>query len=265
MKILKYSSYSESIDMAEKFLDAIGEDIINESDTAADNYKQVIDKIVKDLKLNGQLVLTFGAGMTALFPLMAKLVTNLKIEINIDTIALITLASVTIAYLEEHKESKLRGQLEKDSKSMLEELKMRGVGNGIIKKLVACIKSIGNIFKILFKHKRHVVNGIFDMLAYTSIAIPVLNAILYMVGKYDMNLETLPSNFLSLGIGVTTIVAKHGITYLVNLLQKKLKISKNVLNDIDDVDDPILKKYDHPEYIDTEYDVENGEKLIKEQ
>lgn len=265
MKLLRYSEHSKNIDMAEEFINIIGNTTINESENT--EYNTVLKKIISDLKLNSQMVLTFGVGLAAMFPVVNKLVANmsLNIELTPETVVLMTIAGVTIAYLEEHKELAERKKLEKDAKSMLEELKLRGVGNGIIKKLVSCIKSMGNIFKILFKNKRHVINGFFDMFGYTAIVIPVLHAISYMVGKYDMNLETLPSNFLSLGLGVTTLAAKHGLNYIVDLLKDKLKINKNdIFKHINDIDDPILKKYPHPEYIDVEYDDEEN-KLIKEQ
>jgi cytochrome c biogenesis protein CcdA len=263
MKILKYSEHNKSFEMAEEFLNIIGNGVFNESD----EHNTILKKIIKDLKLNSSIALTFGTGLTAMIPLVNKLVSTLKIDLTTDTVVLITITGLTIAYLEEKKELsvKKRMQIEKDSKSMLEELKLKGVGNGVIKKIVKCIKSIGNIFKILFKNTRHVVNGFFDMFAYSAIAVPVVNAILYMVNKYDMNLETLPSNFLSLGLGVTTIAAKHGLNYLIDLLKDKLKLNKSdILKGINDVDDPILKKYPHPEYIDTEY-IDDDSKLIKEQ
>lgn len=263
MKLLRYSEHIKTIEMAEEFLSVIGNDTINESDKV--NHDFITKKIINDLRLNAQLALTFGPGLKAMFPVINKLVTNmnLNIDLNAETVVLMTIAGVTIAFIEEHKESHGK-KFEKDAKSMLEELKLRGVGNGIIKKIVTCIKSIGNIFKILFKNKRHVINGFFDMFGYTALVIPIINAILYMVGKYDMNLDTLPSNFLSLGLGVTTLSAKHGLNYLIDLLKDKLKLNKkDIFSGVNDIDDPILKKYPHPEYIDVEeYD---DSKLIKEQ
>jgi len=249
--------------MSQDFLDIIGNTITNESN----EYKSVLKKIIEDLKLNYSLVLTFGIGLEAMYPVIKSLVENmnLKIDMKIETIVLMTIAAITIAYLEEKKEAKERKKLEHDSKSMLEELKLRGVGNGIIKKIVACIKSIGNLFKILFKNKRHIINGFFDMFGYTSIVIPTINAILYMIGKYNMNLDTLPSNFLSLGLGITTISAKHGLNYIIDKLKDKLNLNKDdIFKNINDIDDPILKRYPHPEYIDTEYNVDKNN-LIKEQ
>ena len=218
MKILKYSDHNKSLQMAQDFLSIIGNDRINEADVKA--YDSILKKTMDDLKINKDLILTFGTGMSAMFPLVEKLVANmsLNIDLNIQTVVLITIAGVTIAYIEEKKNIDIKKKeiLEKDAKSMLEELKLRGVGNGIIKKVVKCVDSISNLFRILLKNKKHVINGLFDMLAYAALATPVINAIFYMVGKYNMNLETLPGNFLSLGFGVTTLAAKNGLNYLIN-------------------------------------------------
>lgn len=265
MKLLRYSEHSESIDMAETFINLVQSNPINES---SDNYDRVTKKIVDDLKLNGSLVLTLGVGLKAMFPVVNELVENmkLKIDLNIETIVLMTIASITIAYLEELKESKEKKKFEKDSKSMLEELKLRGVGNNIVKKLVSCIKSIGNIVHIIFKNRRYSINGFFDMFGYASISVPIINAVLSMINKYDMNLETLPGNFLSLGLGITSLVSKHGLNYIIDKLKDKFKLDKSLISkSINDIDDPILKKYPHPEYIDIDYDNIEDEKLIKEQ
>ena len=263
MKLLRYSEHSKNIEIAYDFIDNI-DNPINESD---ESNKEIVKKICSDLKLNIQMFLTFGVGIEVMFPIINRLITNskLNIELTPETIVLTTLAAFTIAYLEENKEMRERKEVEKDAKSMLEELKLKGVGNGIIKKLVSCIKSFGNIFKILFKNKRHVINGFFDMFAYTSILIPALHGISYMIGKYELNVDTLPSNFLSLGVGITTIAAKHGINYLIDMLKSKLKLNKaEIFKRFDNIEDPILKKYAHPEYIDTEYDTHDNNKLIKE-
>lgn len=258
MKILKYSTFNKSIEMADLFLENI-----NSEYTEPEKYDDVLKKIIHDLKLNGQLALKFGTCLTAMYPLVSKLVENmsLNIELKTETVVLMTIACITIAYLEETKDMKEKAELEKDSRSMLEELKLRGVGNGIIKKLVACVKSVENIFKIIYKQRKTIINGIFDMFAYTSIAIPVINAILFMIDKYHMDANSLPSNFLSLGLGVTTIAAKHGMNFILNKLGKS--VDKDVvMNDIEK-SDPILKK-GQTKFVDTEYINDDGEKLISE-
>jgi hypothetical protein len=55
------------------------------------------------------------------------------------------------------------------------------------------------------------------------------------------------------------------LNYLIDLLKDKLKINKkDIFKHVNDVDDPILKKYPHPEYIDVDYDNIENDKLIKE-
>jgi hypothetical protein len=265
MQVLGFSQYINSIQLAEDFIQLIGNDIINESDKF--DYKKIIKKIIDDLNLNVQMLLTFGVGLESMFPIIRNLVKNMKLNIDLkpETVVLMTIAAVTIAYLEEKKSIKNKKILEKDAKSMLEELKLRGVGNGIVKKLVKCLNSLGNLLKILFRQKRPIINGLFDMLAYTALLVPFLNAVMFMVGKYELNIDTLPSNFLSVGLGVTTIVAKHGINFLIDKLKDKLELNKpEILKNINDVDDPMIKKYPHPEYIDIETDISGKNKLIKE-
>ena len=266
MKIMRYKDYNISINLAEEFINIIGNDMLAESHRRS--YKLVLKKVIRDLKLIASLSLTFGTSLTVMFPIVEKLVSNmnLKIDLTPETVVLMTISGFTIAYIEEKKNLKNKKEFEKDSKSMLEELKLKGVGNGVIKKVVKCIKSIGNIFNILFKNKKTISNHFFNMLSYTTISVPVLNAILYMIGKYNLNLETLTSNFLSLGLGVTTIAAKHGLNYLVDKLKSQLKLNRsNILKGINKVDDPVFQKYPHStEFIDIEYK-DDKSKLIKEQ
>jgi hypothetical protein len=111
-----------------------------------------------------------------------------------------------------------------DARTILEELKLRGIGNGIVKKLVSALHAIKNLFKTIFKNTPYVISSFMEMFAYASILIPTMNAISAMVGKYHFTMENLASNFLSLGIGVTTFLARSGYNYLMTRLKNKLGI-----------------------------------------
>jgi hypothetical protein len=81
------------------------------------------------------------------------------------------------------------------------------------------------------------------MFAYTAILIPVLNGISYIVGKYDMNLQSFLGNFLGLSMGIATIVTKHGIIELVKKLKRRLHISNKDEKEIaDELDTTNIKK-----------------------
>ena len=141
---------------------------------------------------------------------------------------------------------------------------MRGVGNGIIKKLIKSLKSVKPIFYLITKHIGAVVGGFIDMFAYTSMFIPIMNGILYLIGKYDFNLETLPQNFIGLGVGVGTIIAKHGIIDLIKKIKSKLGIGDKVAKEvIDEVETPIIQKFGDMTFGDATSSEEGD--LIKEQ
>lgn len=243
MEIIKFREYSLQDSMVVDFLNSFDK-MITESDETS--YKKIEKKVISDLKLNAELVLTFGAGIGAFYPIVARLMNNMSIdsiELTPDRIVLLTIAAITIIYLEEKKckSSKEEEILTKDSKSMLEELKMMGIGNGIVKKLIKGLKSITNIFSLIGKHLGAVVGGFIDMFAYTSMLIPIMNGILYVIGKYDMNLDTLCDNFMGLAMGIGTVIAKHGIVEILNKIKTKFPINKKKI--IDEIETPIIQKF----------------------
>ena len=242
MKIQKLQEYTYYDSMANDFINSF-DAIITESDNK-DNYQDVWKKVSNDLKLNGRLIMHFGAGIQACFPIVNKLMENLKIgsiEITKETIVLLTVCAFTIIYIEEkkYKSSEEEEVLVKNSKSMLEELKMKGIGNGLVKKMVKVFKSIQHIFSLIGKHASAVIGGFIDMFAYTALLIPIMNGILYIIGKYNLNTDTFLDNFAGLAIGIGTIITKHGIVAILDKLKGRLKIKKQVL---DEIDTSIIKK-----------------------
>jgi hypothetical protein len=236
-----------------------------ENSTSA--YKRIEKKVISDLKLDMSLVLTFGAGIGALYPVVHKMMSNLdlsSVELNLETVVLLTIASVTIVYLEEKKfkTPQEEDRLTKDSKSMLEELRMRGIGDGLVKKVIKAIVSIKNIFSLLGKHIGAVVGGVIDMFGYTAILIPVMNAILSIIGKYDMSVDAVIQNFFSLSMGIASRIAKHGLVELINKLKGFIS-NKKKEEIIDELETPVIQKFGDMTYGDSESDQE-GE-LIKEQ
>jgi len=278
MIVLKYKHYN----MVDDLIKSFSNPIIMESDDKESTIKSILKGLSKDLKFNYSLVFTFGVGISVMFPIVENLIKNgnLKIELTMENIVLVSLASLAITYLEETnnkagddkvacecdgKDKKCeicqgKGYIKsdvskKDAQTILEELKLRGIGNGIVKKMVSCFQSIGNIGKILFKNSAYVINGLIDMLGYTSLLIPTMNCINSLIGKYDLNMDTLPGNFLSIGFGVGTFLSKQGFDYLVKKLKTKIKTTNlNVPT--------VVKPYD---ISDNDIDDKKLGKLIKEQ
>lgn len=236
--VFKFNDYYFYNEMSMEFINSL--DRIVES-----NDVGLFKKIAKDLKLNFSLIGTFGAGMASLYPIVDKLVKNmnLNIEVTAELIVLLTVTSVSIAILEEKKSKGDQNidKVTKDCKSMLEELKMSGIGNGIVKKVVNCIKSIKNIFVLIGKHIGAIIGGVIDMFAYTSLFIPIMNGVMWIIGKYDLNIDTLPGNFLGLAVGVGTIIAKHGIIDIINRIKSKFPVSKKRV--MDEIETPMVQKF----------------------
>ena len=261
MKIQRFKEYYLMEPMVFNFINSFDKILLESDET---NYKKVQKKVVDDLKLNTKLVATFGFAIGALYPIVDGLIRNMNIssiQITPESIVLLTIASVTIAYLEEEKlkSDEERDLLTKDSQSMLEELKMMGIGNGLVKKMIKSLESIKNIFSVIGKHLGTIADGIIDMFAYTSLLIPIMNGVLSIIGKYELNLETLCQNFLGLAIGVGTIIAKHGIVSILNKIKSKFPINQKEV--LDDIETPSIQKFST--FTDTEKD--SNIDLIKEQ
>lgn len=242
--IKRYNEYLDYNELAYEFINSFDSPLNENKDKDAE-YQSIFKKFVKDLKLNMALIGTFGTGISVFAPVISKLIDNMNIstEMNIDKVVLLTICSLSIIYLEEKKckTPQEEDQLTSDSKSMLEELRMMGLGNGIVKMIVKSLKSIKNVFNLIGKHTGTVISGLTDMFAYTSLMIPIMNGIFFIVGKYNLTPETLVSNLIGLLAGFGTIIAKHGINYILNKMKGKLGSKKKDI--LDDIETPEIQKF----------------------
>ena len=264
MEIKRYNEFALQTDIVDYFINEFNTQIVTES---KEEDESILRKIVSDLNLNFRLVATFGFGIGAFLPIVNQLMKNMdlsSVELTRETIVLLTLTAISIIFLEERKpkDPEKEAQLVKDSKSMLEELRMKGIGDGIVKKIIKCLKSAKNIFKVIGKHLGAVVSGFMDMFAYSAIMVPIMTTLSSVINKFDLNLDTMPQNFLMLATGVGTIIAKHGISYLLKRLKGKLKISDKVEKEIEsEIETPTITKV--ARFGDA--DVNQSGDLIKEQ
>lgn len=271
MVIKKFKEYSSDELFINDFINSFYENSINES--ASDMFKKawskfkkstfmdVVMKIWKDFRSDFKMSLTFGMGISAFFPIVDKLMKNMNInsfDLSEESIVLLTITSFTIIYIgEKNLTAQQEENYTKYSKYLLEELKLRGIGNGIVKKMIKCINSIKNIFDIIARHMGATIYNIVEMFEYTAIFIPMLNGVMYIIGKYELNVDTMIQNFIGLGIGVSTIISKNGIKYILNKINGVDK--KEILNEIDP---PAIQKFNNFGNAD---EVEHDGDLIKEQ
>lgn len=238
-KIFKFSDYNTQIEIIDVFLDRILNPTIKES-LDNDTVKSILSGLQKDLKFNTRLIFTFGTGITAMYPIVNSLIKNqnLKVDLNKENIILLTLTSIVILYMELKNTDEIG---KSEIKFLLNELKLRGIGNGIVKKIVNCLKSIGNLLHVIFKGTGKSIINIFDIFAYTSLMIPTMNAINSIISDYNWNIDTVMGNLISIGTGIGTLAARGGIQHLVKKLSKIHKINSEIKDITKNVDGGELK------------------------
>ncbi len=291
-KVLKFTDYKDSINLLEHFVQYLLEEKVQESKDDS-TITKILNQLQKDLNFNYGLIFTFGAGINSMYPIVLHLLknSNLNVELTTENVVLLAITSIAIAYLEEKKNKtgditidcsdcsatgviNISGQeqqcskcvgtgkqtslvTKKDTDTLLAELKLRGIGNGIVKKVVKCLLSIGDFLKMIFKHASLIINNFVDLFAYTSLLIPTMNAISGIINIHNFNLENLPmelaKNLLVFGVGVGTILAKRGFEWLSKKIRDFLK-SKNLISNREDT-----------KLIDIESKIANKEEIINEQ
>jgi hypothetical protein len=256
MRVLRYSDYSRSNEMLDFLIKNLENPIINES-LDLSHVKKILKELSSDIKFNFGLVLKFGAGVGAMMPIVENLIKNgnLKIELTQETLALFSIATISILYLENIKNKsgdvevdcldcdsgcdkcengKIKSKVTRsDIRTILEELKMRGIGNGLVKKFVNGFRSISNLISLLFKNSKYSTKGLLDIFGYTALLIPIMNAINALVGKYEMNVDTIIGNFLAIGASVTTLLAKNSMSFLLKRLKDKFSLKEPDIKDVE--------------------------------
>jgi hypothetical protein len=223
-QIFKFKDYNQWVGIAEDFLFKIINPHIFESNDNSEGIVSILNNLQRDLRFNLKLIFTFGTGVSSMYPIVLNLIKNqnLKIELTEENIVLLTLTSIIILTLETKKNS----DIQKDEiRSLLTELKLRGIGNGIVKKMVKSLKSIGNLISILFKNTPNTVRSLIDMFAYTSVLIPTTNAINSIISDYNWTMDTVIGNLSALGAGLITFLAKNGWDYLYKKLKNKTDLN----------------------------------------
>ena len=282
--IVKFNEYNHGRSMAMDFLKNL-DTPINESVDKEEYLRIQQEEIEKlksgvkgDIKLNFNLIGTFGAGIGALYPIVDSLISLNSPNMDARTIVLLTIAAVYLIVLEENKHSKNnedgnRKQMLSEVKVILSELQLAGFPNAntgskngsdntILSKVVECLKATKKIFFTLIKGIRKIGlmdtleffmranaslrTGFIDMIAYTAMLVPVMNGINAIIGIYNMNLETFIMNVSIFSAGITSILVKHGIGFLMNKLKDVLNISskdkERLKKEVEDIEVPLIKK-----------------------
>jgi hypothetical protein len=228
------------------------------ADEGQEKYKSEFRKITQDLNMNSRLIVTFGFGIGGFYPIVESLMRLDGFNLSTRSVVLLTLAAVSILIIGDDKKSASE-KSEKDimiediNKKVLQELNQSVSPNSstgdspILKRAIFIIKSfyqnfwskifkgelkktlepIGNRVKSVWNSLgsgfSRVAGSLVDMLAYTSMLIPVMNVIDGAINNFPdlfSAIKTLPENFAAFAAGVGSIVAKHGIAKIISRFAK---------------------------------------------
>ena len=210
MRIIKYCD----IENAQDFLKLLFSENILEKKTILHNL--FVDK----LKMHKAMVDKYENILSILDIITSFLVKNSNLKININLINLFSTAALSVCVLEEGKflreNSFKKEEYELEIKSILEELKMGGVGNGLVKTLSEIFKSIFNLSKTIFKSK-----SIFYAFGEKNL----LETIILYIKKHKLSISDFVNNLDNLFNIIQKMYIKTG--KLADLKDKFSKISQN--------------------------------------
>jgi hypothetical protein len=233
-KIFKYSEYNDWELKAQEFLHNVQNQVISESEQTDNDINSTIKDIFGRLGFNLELTLTFGTGVKLMYPIVDNLIKNMKLEIqpSFEDVVLLCITVMSIMFLDNKKNPPISSD---DIKNKLNpEIQMKfGNPRSIVNKFVNCFKQIYSFINRFPKLFGVAMNNILDMFAYTTILLPVMNAISLFCLKYELTPDNLLGNLISLGIGVMTISTKR----LYNFVKDKLKKDKSSIDDEDILSD----------------------------
>lgn len=295
----QYFSHDSIVEFVSNSLLSISEGK-EEDDSAqkAEEYKSEFQKIKDDLGLNSRLIPTFGFGISGFYPIVESIMRLEGFEVSKRSVVLLTLAAISIIIIGDGKKknNKTPEDFERDmvvddiNVKVLQELNQTVSPNSstgqspILKKVVSIIKSFYESFwKKIFKGNlkstltgikskikltwdsvksafNQAAGGLIDMLAYTSMLIPIMNVLDNAINNFPDLFKTtqiLPENLLAFAAGIGVVVAKHGVAKLIS----KFGDSEDEQEIMDEIETPIIQKIAHYK----DFDSDEEPPLIKEE
>jgi len=181
------------------------EEILREDDNKVDEKsKSMINRVIDDLKLNADFMMTFGVGISAFINPVNELLINKGIHI---THYDVTLLVITAFYI-------LLTKSKEDIDILMKAIKERKIDSNI-KKVVKFINGTVSLFKVVGKKVGVVITTLADVLAFTFMSVPVLNLIRNLAAEKGFNIDNVEQLFVGLALSTGTYILK-------NILKKRL-------------------------------------------
>ena len=181
------------------------EQILREDDNLGDGEsKSMVKKVVDDLKLNADFMLTFGVGIAAFVGPVSELLSNKGLHITqYDA----TLLIVTAFYI-------LVTKSKEDIDKLMSQVKGRKL-EPELRKVTKFINGTLGLFKIIGKKVGVTITTLMDVLAFTFMSVPVLNLIKNLAAEKGFNIDNVEQLFVGLTLSAGTYLLK-------NILKKRI-------------------------------------------
>jgi len=176
-------------------------------------YKSIQDKTISKLSLGLYFATTYTWGVGMLYPIIDALIKNSDVpSITQEQIVLLTLFSITqILNMANNDVKKIRAELEKDNLLNLAE------------KVKKSLLSIHKLFSFVSRSFGKVIDSFIDMVAYVGLGVPFTTAIVELISKEGLNLDTLPQKAIVLGAAAGVYGIKSIVETIVDMIKNKMR------------------------------------------
>jgi hypothetical protein len=249
----------------------------NHVSAKAEEYKGIFQKIKDDLNLNSRLIPTFGFGIGGFYPIVESIMKMEGFQVTKRSVVLLTLAAISIIIIGDGKKKDGTKRDERDkliedvNVKVLQELNQTVSPNSstgdspILKRAISIIKDFYNSFwskifkgelkkqlensrskvKSIWNEVRgafgSAIGGLVDMLAYTSMMMPVMNVVDNTIENFPNIFSVakiLPENLLAFASGIGIVISKHGVAKLISKFGN-IEDEKQIA---DEIETPIIQK-----------------------
>ncbi len=174
-------------------------------------HKAIINKVLKDYKINIYFSATFGTAITFFIPFIQELIYNSTTNITITAYEITLLIIFAIAEILNINDDSI--------KKMRKILKEKGF-SGLISKVKNSLLSLYKITSKIGESVGRTIEKFIEMFAYVNIFIPIWQVLVEITQQDGLNLDTLPQKILGLTIGAGSFYLKN----LIGILLDKLSI-----------------------------------------
>jgi len=175
-------------------------------------HKALVNKVVKDYKLNIYFASTFGTLIPYLIPVIESLFYNSGQPLKLGAYEIILLSVFAIAEILNINSDGI--------KKMKIALKEKGI-LGLVEKIKNSLLSIYKITATIGKTVGKTIERFIEMFGYVSISIPILQSLLEITQQEGLDIDTLPKKILGLAVGAGAIYLKNLVNRIIELLSKK--------------------------------------------